>query len=589
MPQLQQQGLFDDAPKDPSKLHFDSIGSLLSYFNYLTSTKNQLREVDYDSKELLQVHQGKSVLKIDKYIGCALPAPDLEFILESQGIMDYDAYLDPEFNFKHGICDHDGVISEIFTPNLSGDHYNPYIRFRSCVSSASRSIRLLMDLAGLEIKDLSLDLHDSIFLEIVCTFPGSIGYYLVNPVCRNRADHKTSKNGMVHKSALDIEPLHFIDRMNRCRSKFFKHLHKLWGVPQGATLGMSSSLHVWGSEVPILPHAHVHNIVPFFSYHKKINRDPDFLESLNLFDIGLDNLEDYFELIFAEVDITPRRSNKPFESFQSFDSVKKLNKSTTKIVESDKKIIKKYIVDRDKYKKLRLHISSSLKDILGFQQCLWNNPAAPIDIDSLKNLWSDIVYNEFQDIMDHWEPLDIHVSWIPWYKKAKLRSALQYKVRPPVLDLDLFLKKCPGVVQSHTKVDLNRVLDYLDYNLKIAIKCSDQEKINRYESLIQKAELIFDNFSEEDIYSWLQFLSIWKTDTRVYGFWKNLKRYMLDPDYTILVKEEICPICNGSYQDTNIKVKFCKVDYVLIQSRNKYLVYNIKDPPPIPDMLIEGV
>jgi len=217
---------------------------------------------------------------------------------------------------------------------------------------------------------------------------------------------------------------------------------------------------------------------------------------------------------------------------------------------------------------------------LNFYQCGWYSSTCPVDIEGLKDLWSDIVYNEFQDIMDHWELLDVHVSWIPWYKKAKLRSALQYKVRPPVLDLDLFFKKCPGVVIGYDKLDLDKVLDYINYQLTIAIKCSDYDKILRYESLLKKAENIFNNYNESDIYSWLQFLSTWVTDTRVYGFWKNLRRYLLDPDHELLVIEEVCPICGGVYENTGIKSKFCNPDFVLIQHQSKYLVCNVKDPPP---------
>lgn len=530
-------------------------------------------QVDYDSKELLDLHRGKSVLKLDKYISCAIPTPDLEFVFESQGIMEYDSFLDPEFQFKHGICTHEGIISEIFSPDIKGAHYNPYIRFKSCSSGSSRSCSLLMDLVGLETKDLLNNDHDNIFLDIVCTFPSTIDKFLINPKCRSQAQHKTSKSGR-STSQLDIKPYNILDRMNICRQQFYKKLHGFFNIPHEKLLGLSSSLHVWGSEIPVLPNAHIHNIIPFMCYNKKVNRDPNFYSNINYFDIGLDTSEDYINPIFAEVDCTHRDSNKPFTSGPG----QIMPKGKTGIRESDSKIVEKRIIDRDKYKKLRLHISNKLKDVVGFQQISWNSNNYPIDIDGLKELWSDIVYNEFQDIMDHYESLDIHVSWIPWYKKAKLRSALQYKIRPPVLDLDLFFKKCPGIVVSYNKLDLDKVLDYIQYQLTIAIKCSDYEKINRYESLLKKAELIFTDFSESDIYSWLQFLSTWVTDTRVYGFWKNLKKYLLDPDHELLIVEEVCPICNGVFTDTSIKVNSCKVDHILIQSQNKYLVYDLGDP-----------
>jgi len=603
--------------QDPTRLHFKNVSSLLSYIYYLTSNHLTKREVDYDSKELLAVHKGKSVLKLDKYISCAIPSPELEFVLESIGIMNYDCYLDPEFNWKHGICksvpqleegkivewvringqsiptygdpkpssgDRTWVLSEIFSPNISGDHFNPYVRFKSCISSSSRSCSLLMDLVGLEIKPVELGGggstgHDNIFLDLVCTFPSSVDRFLINPECR-------SKGNRVGLSRRSVNSMDFIGRMNKCRYLFFKKLHDLFVIPKDQSMGMSSSLHVWGSEIPILPNAHTHNIIPFFSYKKRVVRDPDFFKNLGSIVGGLDifgfdykiDFKDFLKEVFVEVDITSRNSNKPFESVQSFGSNKKLNNSKTLVVTSDKKIVEKQIVDRDKYKKLRLHLSSVLKEVVGHRQCSWYSSNHPVDIDKLKDLWSDIVYNEFQDIMDCWELLDIHVSWIPWYKKAKLRSALQYKVRPPVLDLDLFFKKCPGVVVGYDKLDLDKVLDYINYNLTIAIRCSDIDKINRYESLLKKAESIFNDFSESDIYSWLQFLSTWVTDTRVYGFWKNLKHYLLDPEHELLVVEEVCPICNGVYTDTKIKTKYCCVDFVLIQSQNKYLAYEVRDP-----------
>ena len=109
---------------DSSQLHFKNISSLLSYIYYLTSNKKQINEVDYDSKELLEVHKGKSVLKLDKYLSCCIPSSELEFVLESQGIMEYDTFLGPDYQFKHGFCTWDDVLSELFTRSIKGDHYN---------------------------------------------------------------------------------------------------------------------------------------------------------------------------------------------------------------------------------------------------------------------------------------------------------------------------------------------------------------------------------------------------------------------------------------------------------------------------------
>lgn len=536
-----------------STLHFSNIDSFISYIYYLTSKKDNGRTTgrdfnvfDYDSPELLACHSGKSVLKVDKYIRCCVPSVDLEFILESSGISDYSCFLDPDYNFKHSVCTLEGVISEIFSPAISGDHFNPYIRFKSCVSSSSRSCSLLMDLVGLETVDTDLGFrpHDNIFLDLVCTFPGSVDYFLVNPALRSS----------------------LLSRMNKCRKEFFHRLNEVFSLPDCNVFGMSSSLHVWGSEVPILPHSHIHNVVPFFSYKRRVVRDPDFFNNWKRDNSG------FLEEVFAEVDCGSSKFTKCVSIGPECD--RKLVKVT-----SERELVHRFVVDRDLYMDLRLHLSNSFRSELGFSQCLWFDSNYPVDVDRVKELWSDIVYGEFQhDIMDHWELLDVHVSWIPWYKKAKLRSALQYKVRPPVLDLDLFFKKCPGVVTSHSSLDLGKVLEYLQYQLTIAIRCSDIDNINRYESLLDKAESIFSDFSESDIYSWLQFLSTWVTDTRVYGFWKNLCRYLLDPDHELLVVEEICPICGGVLEDTSIKVRSCVVDYVLVQSQNKYLVFDLGDP-----------
>jgi hypothetical protein len=286
-------------PKGPESFKIDSDSLVLSGMQQIRGSY----QVDYDSKELLDVHKGKSVLKLDKYISCAIPSPDLEFILESQGIMEYDSFLDPEYQFKHGICTHKDIISEIFTPIIKGDHHNPYIRFKSCISGSSRSCSLLMDLVGLESKDLLNNNHDNIFLDIVCTFPSSIDKFLINPKCRS----KGSRIGLSRRS---VNPNDLLGRMNKCRQKFFKKLHGFFGIPSTKTLGLSSSLHVWGSEIPILPHAHTHNIIPFLCNNSKVDRDPDFYSKLNYFDIGLDTLEEYIDPIFVEVDCTHRNSNK---------------------------------------------------------------------------------------------------------------------------------------------------------------------------------------------------------------------------------------------------------------------------------------
>ena len=93
-------------------------------------------ECTFGDSLLVGSHLGKSSLFIDKYLDCSIPDIQLEFLFESQGIADYSAYLDPSREFKHCICSNselsassEDIISELFIPNVKGDHFNPYIRF----------------------------------------------------------------------------------------------------------------------------------------------------------------------------------------------------------------------------------------------------------------------------------------------------------------------------------------------------------------------------------------------------------------------------------------------------------------------------
>ena len=568
--------LLIDPPIDPiatdRSLHFDNLENVFSYLEYLTYNKNEEIPVNFSSEELRSCHTGKSIWLIEKYLNCSIPCSDLEFLFESQGISAFEAYLDPDLNFTQLICNsntNEEVFSEIFRLNISGDHFNPYIRYKSCLSSASRTCSKLMDLAGLEIPNIEeLDPHKNIFLDIVCTFPKIVDYYLINPDCRSRSSHKTSKNGK-NTSQLEVKPLNFIDRMNICRKRFFEEIDRLFTYNDpNQFLGCNSSLHIWGSEVPVLPNCHVHNIIPFFSYDKKPKRFP-ILESIQVNDPDLLKCVQILEYNSCR--------SKSFEADSG--GGEKISHSKTSISFGDKKYKSSFIVDKDKYKLLRLRISSSLRESLNFTPCTWYTSTKPVDIDKLRELWSDIVYNEFQDIMDNWVLLNIYVNFIDHYEKSKLLHKLQYKIRPPVLDLDLFFKKCLNVVNGHNSINTGKVLDYLNYKLTVAIKCSNTPDIERYESLLSKAEEIFSNYSDQAILDWLRFLSVWVTDTRVYGFWRNIKRYLLDPEHEILIEEVICPLCNSSIFSSNTKVRSCIVDHIVIRNRSKFLIYNVKGPP----------
>lgn len=509
--------------KDPkNKLSFKNLDSFCSYVQYLTA-EGISEKHKFNDSELLKAHSGNSSLLIDKYVLCSIPTVQLEFLLESRGIFNYNA----DFGgFKRCLCINDNIISESFSPIIYAEHFNPYKRFQSCMSSASRTCRKVLDLAGLEINNISeLDPHDNVFLDIVCTFPAEIDSLLLDPDKREVS----------------------INRFNKCRYLFFKGFesHYTYNDPDRA-MGCNSSLHIWSSEFPFLPNTHVHNVIPAFSYFKNILRTPE------LYDID--------QSLFDSV------------CFVDYSNIVKTGKG--KIVYSDIKLKQKFIVDSARYKQLRLKLSNALREQLGFEPIVWFDSRFPVDSDFIKQLWSDIVKKEFKEFDFKDTVFDIHINFVPYDHKSKILHKLQYKSRPPVLDLDLFFRKLKkDFVTSYDSLDFSAVLDLLYYNLEIAVKCSNISDINRYESLLQKLEILRSKYPDSSFYNWLQFLCTWKTDTRVYGFWKHIKRYLLDPDFEILVESDICPVCGGDFTSID-NVDFCIVDCVIIRHRSFFMVFN---------------
>lgn len=537
-----------------------SLESFLCYVQPLTDTHSRSGTIaNFGDSPLLDSHLKNSILFVDKYVLSAVPDNQLEFLLESQGKNNFCAEL---CGIRHRICTHGELSSDLFAPNIKAEHYNPYKRFMSNCASASRACGKILDLAGLEIVDLDYG-HDNCFLEVVCTFPFEVSRLLVNPAGRVRAKHQSSSSGTLHKSRLDIDPMNILDRANRCRESFFKALSGFFGLPNSKILGCSSSLHTWSSEVPVLPHLHVHNLIPFFAYDKKVKRDDSLIQDT----IAMFNNPE----IVAAVDILDPAKHGCIRHYGSMGSATHFS--------TEVKLTQRFVVDRDLYTQLRLELSNKLSDMLGFVPVAWFSDRVPIDVNRLRELWSDIVYTEFgADIMDNWQSLDTFVAFIPYTDRSKLLHALSYKGRPAVLDLDLFFRECKNFVlgysTSNKKLDTDLVVDFLNRKLEIAIRCSDYTAIDRYESMLLKAESIFCDFSYEDIYSWLEYLAVAVTDTRVFGFWRNINRFLLDPDHKLLVVEQICPICNGSIASVGV-VDYCSFDFVFIRMRSKFLVCNV--------------
>jgi hypothetical protein len=583
-----QHHLFDENIQ-PHLINPKNIHDYLSYVHILTSN-TFLHECTFGDSKLESLHLGKSILFNSKYISCCVPSPQLEFILESQGIYEYEAELK---GFSHSICSRsiDGVdyISDVYSPYIKGEHFNPYVRYKSSIAAASRTCRHLFNLAGLDFPDMSLaDPQPNIFLDVVCTFPFEISVLLVDSKYRSRAEYKVSKNNK-RTSKKDIRVYHLIDRMDKCRSTFFKKLNDFISWSPEHHAGMSSSLHVWSSSIPILPHAHIHNIIPFFSYHKNVVRVPFFDEADITF---FDYYDEAASLASLIVDVAAGPAALAASSPDADIAIKRVDSGSVRVTKSasygslggksthnmDVPCTHRYVVDKDKYKFLKGEISRILKDSLGFRGCEWFTPKMPIDAVYIKKLWADVVRDEFKEFLfDEDAVFDVHLEYVRSYDKSKLQHKLKYKSRPPVLDLDLFFKKIDGdFVNSYDTLNFDVVFDFLYYELDVAVKCSNYNDICRYESYIDKLKFIVEKYSIKDVYSWLQFLSIWVTDTRVYGFWRSLKNYVLDPLNEILVIEDVCPVCDGSIVDlgSEFRVDSCAVDFILVQYNSRFFVYN---------------
>ncbi|GAH74654.1 unnamed protein product, partial [marine sediment metagenome] len=256
----------------------------------------------------------------------------LTFLFESQGIINFNADLDQDRQFKHKVCkDNDGNITEMYYPNIHGEHFNPYKRYCSSVSSASQQCSKLMDLAGVDLcfYNVATQTFDqpTVFNEMVLTYPEIISNTLLDPVLREST----------------------IKRSRKCSKRFFDKLNKLFCFAD-QQLGSSVNTHIWSSEFPFLPHLHHHMFLPHLSYDKKAIRGAN---TLLHHDTDLQTILDKFESVFAIVDggiVRTKRKTK-------FSSV----------IE-DKKIIHKYLIDEQTYNSIRLELSEELAHQLGFKQ-----------------------------------------------------------------------------------------------------------------------------------------------------------------------------------------------------------------------------
>lgn len=568
---------------DLNSLSINSLSVLYSYFKHLSDST--ISPSNYGSKDLYTAHSKNSCLVFDKHFDSIYPDPQLEYVLESQGIFDYSARLSENEEYKHVICDHDGDYSELFYPNVVGDHYNPYIRYKSSSICGSQQCSKLLDLVGIDIKDFTDPaFHESVFSDITLSYPYEIDQLLLDEKYRSRFHHRITKSSKLGKHNL-------IDRMNRCFSKFFKDLHNLLNIDRDHVLGCCDRLHIWSSEIPLMPNAHHHLILPHFTYYKNIS-------STNRSDIDFWVSDPLFDEYKDCVSTVRSKGNSLHVNHDS--EIEGIRIQSSKVEYTDHR----FIADRSLYNKFRLNLSNALSTHLGYEPLPWfglikkNDSlsciAVPLDVSKLKDLWKKHVVLEFSDLLS--DPsnidVDIHIQFYPHDQKPKILHALQYQTRPAVGDLDLFFKKCDSVILDYSSIDLSRVHDYLQDLFVSAVLKENISKSNRYESMLSKFEDLTSCYSEKDFYSWIQFLSVWNTQTKVRGFWRNIKRYMLDPDHNFLIDEDPCPLCNGSVSHLRY-VSNPVVDHVIIRNKSDVSIFDFDgsivnsnfccigvDPPP---------
>lgn len=544
-----QQLLFDE----PSNRQQPTLSKLVSYFKHLSDSKND-NIAEHGSSLLLDAHSNKSSLFLEKYLPCAIPNIQLEFIFESQGFSDYSACLNPGKEFKHRICTHDDGLNELFIPNIVGDSLNPYIRFKSSSVSGSQQCKKLINLAGIDIKDIDYQ-HDNVINSLVLSYPQEISLLLLDERYRSRAVHGVTKTGK-RSYKRSISSFNLIDRMNRCYTSFFVKIRDLFPVlMDDDILGSSVSLHTWSSEFPFMPHCHHHVILPHFTYRKNRYRISELLEET------ISKYADSVQTI--SVGTVKHTSSKHLGSIGG--------KVT---FNEDVELKHRYIVDKEQYARLKRELSKELSWMLGFKALPWQGVKYPFDVKDLRSIWSDCVFEEFSDILKQKVNCDIHTQFINCNNKSKLLHSLQYKTRPAVLDLNLFFDKVPDFVTGYNELNPAAVMDHIRSCFVKAVMSENISLSKKYESILSKTEHIFSSSSEEEVYSWLQFISTWKTDTRVYGFWRNIKRYLLDPDNNILVEEDICPVCGGSISTIN-SVNYCVFDNIILRSGSKFFIYDM--------------
>lgn len=475
----------------------------------------------FNDPRLIELHENHVCLYVDKYLETSIPDIQTEFLLESQGFSpcDYDGYL--------GKPDKDGVIRSRFRVNFcKNPNLQDYSEFITPLISGGRyNPYVRFNSSKISGATQLNKLQDLVGLDVVTSETEFSGTPIIDLMVFTFPFDFVGKYLLIPNKRNWV-----INKMWNCWREFFKQLRFLFNLPLEFIHGCNVSLHLWSSEFPLIPHPHFHVVFPHFSYlnvTKRYREDVEFV------------YDDLYEKLYSATD------------------------------KADRYYLKK-------------ELSEKLNDFLYFTPLekigpeLESGNKLPFDASLVRFIWSEIVNEEFK-VPAGTSDYDVFIEFVKVTNKAKLLHYLQYKNRPVILDMDLFFKKVGNCITGYTPGDihLDVVHSFVQSLFIEAAMKEDVQKCNRYESILKKIEFIASHVDAKDLFSWLQFLSIYRTDTRTYGFWQNIKRYRI----TSIMRGElpsnpVCPICGNDIEKT-IGVNELFIDLVIVHDRSKFKIFTL--------------
>lgn len=586
------------------------------FWVYSCSKKEFKKPIEPTQKEINEISLEKPELD---YEGCYKLAKDRkELAWIRRKINNNDDELQEEITH----------ISEYIIPNVKGKRWNPYIRYISTKHSGAAQTEKMLDLVGLDPNTVYNSINTPVFNFLVLTFPWEIGKLLIDSKKRN-----TIKN-LIWK----------------CWKLFFKELHFLFDIPYDHLLGASVSYHCWKSSFPLFPHPHLHVCFPNFHYKDLNDCcghvDGKFKHIKNNGRIDIENLSDVeklydelYSLVEEETWFDEKHKSKSSTGLGVKIGMKKtsrfINSKNEELLKSLKEKLSGSLKDYIGFTPFKWYnpntdsiinppvelteenIKLAMDELRDLLQELKQGtlvvdervekPKVPLDIGVLKSIWHDCVLSVFKDYLkdpdydmigfnvdfdeegsfDGSIPLyDVHTHFVYPKQRERILHHMRYKSRPPVLDLDLFFRKCKSLVSLDISTlkplfFKESVFSYLTMLKGVAKKNNDEDQLLVVESTWRKAEEVFDSNSDNEIIDWLKYLVSCQSDTRVFGFWRMMDRYRVTSVIRgELPKKHICPICGGE------SVKLCKVDsivpdIVVFVLNSKFRVVDFKGRPSI--------